>query len=76
MNRVGPLGRLSRSVDHAVRWRLGLIGVLAGAAGQATHEGVEAFWAASRMLDPVPVTGRPMAARKAWGTARLVDISG
>jgi dienelactone hydrolase len=76
VNRVGPLGRLSRSVDHAVRWRLGLIGMHAGAAGQATHEGVEAFWAASRMLDPVPVTGRPMAARKAWGTARLVDISG
>jgi dienelactone hydrolase len=76
VNRVGPVGRLSRTVDHAVRWRLGLIAVHEGPVAPAPHDGVEAFWAASRMLDPVPVTGRPMAQRKGWGTARLVDISG
>jgi dienelactone hydrolase len=72
---MGPVGRLSRTVDHAVRWRLGLIGVHSGLAAPAAYDSAGAFWAASRVLDPEPVTGRPMADRRGSGSTRLVDIS-
>lgn len=74
MGRVGPLGRLSRGVDHAIRWRLGMIGVdQAGAAGDPG--GVEAFWTSSRVLDPAAVSARPVPPRGlSRGAARLLDL--
>jgi hypothetical protein len=75
MSRVGPVGRLSRTVDHAIRWRLGRIPVHAGAADGAPDE-VEAFWASSRVLDPAEVTATPVTARRGRGRggARLLDV--
>jgi dienelactone hydrolase len=75
MNRLGPVGRLSRTVDHAVLWRLGRIGMHAGPAPAGTHAGIDAFWAASRVLDPAAVSARPAAQRRGRGTARLLEIS-
>jgi dienelactone hydrolase len=76
MTRVGPVGRLSRTVDHAVRWRLGLIPMASAAEATAPEGGVEAFWEASRVGEPAPVTAAPLARRRAWGTTRLVDLRG
>jgi dienelactone hydrolase len=75
MQRMGPVGRLSRTVDHAVRWRLGRIGVHAGTAPVATHAGVEAFWAASRVLDPAPVTALPAMQRRGRAGGHLLDLT-
>jgi X-Pro dipeptidyl-peptidase (S15 family) len=75
MQRLGPVGRLSRTVDHAVRWRLGRIGVHSGPASFGAHDGVEEFWAASRVLDPAPVTALPAMHRRGRGTGHLLDIT-
>ena len=75
MQRIGPVGRLSRTVDHAVRWRLGRIGVHAGLAPVPTHAGVEGFWAASRVRDPAVVTAMPAMHRRGRGTPHLLDLS-
>jgi len=76
VSRVGPVGRLSRAVDHAVRWRLGLIPVAADAPMAAPEGGVEAFWEASRVCAPVRLAATALPRRRAWGTARLVDLRG
>lgn len=73
MTRLGPVAHLSRTVDHAVRWRLGLIGVQPGAATGAQDAGADAFWAASRVEDPHPVTSRPARSR-GRDRARVLDI--
>jgi X-Pro dipeptidyl-peptidase-like protein len=75
VNRLGPVGRLSRTVDHAVRWRLGLIGMHSGPAPTETHAGVDAFWAASRVLAPAAVSARPVTQRRGSGGARMLEIS-
>ncbi|HEX6493079.1 MAG TPA: hypothetical protein VF112_06175 [Candidatus Dormibacteraeota bacterium] len=74
MQRIGPVGRLSRGVDHAVRWRLGRIGVHSGPGPLASHDGVEAFWAASRVLDPAPVTAHPARRRRGRNGGHVLDI--
>src|SRR2546423_1474371 len=74
MARVGPVGRLSRTVDHAVRWRPGLVPVGAAPVASSVVSGVESFWEGSRIAAPAPVRVLPIE-RRSRGAARLLDIS-
>ena len=74
MQRIGPVGRLSQTVDHAVRWRLGRIGVHSGPAVEA-RTAVEDFWAASTVLDPAPVRALPAMRRRGRRAGNLLDLT-
>src|SRR5215471_5309380 len=62
--------RLSRAVDGAVLWRLGLISVAPpGGDGRGILD-PDAFWSASRVADPAPLGARIVRASAPW--ARLL----
>lgn len=76
--RLGLVGRLSLTVDHAIRWRLGFIPVTPGspASPAAPPEAdVEPFWRASRIEAPAPVTAMPVPARGVGHRVRVLDLT-
>jgi dienelactone hydrolase len=76
-SRIGLVGRLSLTVDHAIRWRLGFIPVTPAppASPGAPFDGdVEPFWQASRVEAPAPVTAVAVPARGAVRGARVLDL--
>jgi dienelactone hydrolase len=75
MRRVGPVGHLSRTVDHAIRWRLGLIAVGRGEPAEASDIDVDAFWQASRVGSPEPVSARPAIRRRVRSGVRVLDLT-
>jgi hypothetical protein len=62
--------RLSRAVDGAVLWRLGLIAVASTSTDGGGIADPASFWAASRVEDPAPLTARLVRAPSPW--ARLI----
>src|ERR1700730_4478817 len=62
--------RLSRAVDGAVLWRLGLISVAPPSGDGDGLLDPEAFWAASRVATPAPLSAKLVRPSPPW--ARLV----
>jgi dienelactone hydrolase len=70
------VSRLSLTVDHAIRWRLGFIPVTPGSPAAPCDGEIEPFWQASRVDAPAPVSARPVPARGGWRGARVLDLTG